>query len=148
MLIGRYEVNMDSKNRIKIPSVLVKKILGKELVIILYNGYLCVIPKIDVVSFIAFMESKMSPKEVVMYEREVFQKMREVRLDEYDRILIPSSFAEEIDLKDEIILIGIRNRIEIWNPQTLEYFHLRDKKVLTDLLGESFDDFPMKLERK
>lgn len=37
--------------------------------------------------------------------------------DGQGRILIPSFLREYADLKDEVVIIGANNRLELWNPE-------------------------------
>jgi MraZ protein len=46
----------------------------------------------------------------------------EVEIDSIGRILLPDFLRERANLKSKVVLIGVQNRIEIWNEKSwVEY---------------------------
>jgi len=49
--------------------------------------------------------------------RMFFSGAAEVEVDKQGRILIPSLLREHAELEKEVALIGVSNRVEIWNKE-------------------------------
>jgi MraZ protein len=58
--------------------------------------------------------------EVRQYVRYFLGSAEECQPDKQGRILLPQSLREEINLEKEVILLGMLNHFEIWNPKDLE----------------------------
>ncbi len=52
-----------------------------------------------------------------LFGRQVFAGAIEVELDKQGRLLIPAYLRTEAGLEGEAVVIGARNRAEIWSPQ-------------------------------
>lgn len=48
--------------------------------------------------------------------REVMMYVNECELDSQNRILIPPQLIKYAQLKDEVLIIGLLNKLEMWNP--------------------------------
>lgn len=51
------------------------------------------------------------------FNRYMFGQAAEVEMDSIGRILIPEFLKERIGLKDKAAIIGVRDRVEIWNDK-------------------------------
>ena len=47
----------------------------------------------------------------------MFGRAAEVEIDSIGRILIPDFLKERIGLKDSVAVIGVRDRVEVWNDK-------------------------------
>ena len=56
------------------------------------------------------------PSKVVL-KRRIGSGSTQVTLDKSGRICIPDDMARQADIKDEVLLVGLLDRFEIWNPQ-------------------------------
>jgi MraZ protein len=55
-------------------------------------------------------------------------------LDAQGRILVPTLMRKEAELETKILVIGVLNRIELWNPERYE-----EKKRMTALRFEEIN---------
>lgn len=55
-----------------------------------------------------------------------------VSLDGANRLVIPKSFCEYADLRGELVLVGMRDRIEIWGQERYEAWKAQNEKQLPD----------------
>ena len=123
MLIGEYIHTIDEKNRISLPAKF-RKEMGKIVVIT---------PGLDQCLFIFTMEewSKVSKRlsdsdsdlsflkaDQRNFNRYMFGRAAEVEIDSIGRILIPDFLKERIDLKNPVAIIGVKDRVEVWNDKT------------------------------
>ena len=51
------------------------------------------------------------------FNRYMFGRAAEVELDSIGRMLIPEFFQEGIRLRDKAAIIGVKDRVEIWNEK-------------------------------
>ncbi len=54
--------------------------------------------------------------------RQIQGNVMPVKLDGQGRILIPGDFKQYANIKQEVVIIGIGNFFEIWNPENYEAF--------------------------
>ena len=51
-------------------------------------------------------------------ERIFFGSATELELDTQGRVTIPAKYRERVGLGDEVLIIGARDRLELWNTAT------------------------------
>lgn len=56
------------------------------------------------------------------FERSFFRGVEEVEMDRNYRFLIPKKFIVELGFKKEVKVIGVNNRIEIWDADVLDSY--------------------------
>jgi MraZ protein len=59
------------------------------------------------------------PNKVVL-KRVIGSKSEQVTLDKAGRICLPDAMAKAAGIKDEVLLVGLLDRFEIWNPVRYE----------------------------
>ena len=120
MLIGEYIHTVDEKNRVSLP-VKFRKELGKKIVIT---------PGLDKCLFVFTtkewekVSKKLSDSENDLsflkadqrsFNRYMFGSAAEIEIDSIGRILVPDFLRERIGLKNNAAIIGVKDRVEIWN---------------------------------
>lgn len=123
MLIGEYTHTIDAKNRISMP-VKFRKEMGEKIIIT---------PGLDQCLFIFTNEEwkkvsrKLSDSESELsflnkdkrsFNRFMFGQAAEVEVDSIGRILIPPFLMDRAGLKDKATLVGVEDRVEVWNDKT------------------------------
>lgn len=122
MLIGEYIHTIDEKNRVSMPAKF-RKELGKKIIIT---------PGLEQCLFIftikewAKVSAKLSDTKTDLsflkadqrnFNRYMFGRAAEVEIDSIGRILIPDFLKDRIGLKDKAAVIGVEDRVEIWNDR-------------------------------
>jgi MraZ protein len=122
MLIGEYIHTIDEKNRISLPSKF-RKELGKKLIIT---------PGLDNCLFIFTLTEweKVSKKlsgghtdlsflkrDQRSFNRNMFGQAADLEVDTIGRILIPEYLKEKLKLGSHAALIGVQDRVEVWNDK-------------------------------
>jgi MraZ protein len=118
MLIGEYIHTLDEKNRMSLPSKF-RKELGKEVVIT---------PGLDNCLFMFTkkewntISKKLSDFSLLQqdnrsFHRYMFGGAQEVKVDTSGRILIPDFLKDRVKLKGKVALVGVQNRIELWDEK-------------------------------
>ena len=123
MLIGEYIHTIDEKNRVSMPAKfraeLGKKIiitpgLGACLFIFTNKEWEKVSNKLsDSDSDLSFLSADQRN-----FNRYMFGRAAEVEIDSIGRILIPDFLKERIGLKNSAAIIGVKDRVEVWNDET------------------------------
>lgn len=123
MLIGEYIHTIDDKNRMSLPAKF-RKELGKKIIIT---------PGLDQCLFIFTSKEwvKVSKKlsdssndlsflkaDQRSFNRYMFGRAAEVEVDSIGRILIPPFLKERIGLKGTAAIVGVEDRVEVWNDKT------------------------------
>ncbi len=73
-------------------------------------------------------------------QRNFFRGSTTVELDTAGRLLIPKSMLQYAKLDKEIVVVGIGNRMEIWNPEEYEKFLINDPQELSELAEKHLTD--------
>jgi MraZ protein len=120
---GSYEYSVDSKGRMNIPSRL-RKYVSPEAndTFIITRGYeqcLFVYPldewgKLE--ESIRLLQST-NPLHR-FFTRTLLQHAIESQLDGQSRIIIPKELLQLAGIENEVLILGVLERIEVWNPQT------------------------------
>jgi len=143
MLIGEYIHTIDEKNRISLP-VKFRKEMGKVVI---------VTPGLDSCLFVfttkewAKVSKRLSDTESDLsflkadkrsFNRFMFGRAVDVEMDSIGRILIPDFLKDRIGLKGSAAIIGVEDRLEIWNDKTWsQYREVVEKQAdqLAEKLG-------------
>ena len=80
-----------------------------------------------------FLSSPLPPPEVEQFQRYFLAAAVECKLDSHGRILIPAPLREEVEIKKEVVLLGMLDHFEIWSKDKLE----QELKVVR----ERFDEY-------
>ena len=73
-------------------------------------------------------------------QRNFFRGSTTVELDTAGRLLIPKSMLQYANLDKEIVVVGMGNRMEIWNPEEYEKFLIKDPQELSELAEKHLTD--------
>jgi MraZ protein len=128
LLTGEYEHVIDEKGRVLISNKLRNQIDAEEHGSSFYlsvgaNGVLCLYPEKYFKRVVAAMAKKFAaPDEAVAYERMSFALAGKVELDSQGRLLLNERLRNRAGLKDNVMLTGAGDHIELWNMQDWEQY--------------------------
>ncbi|KKT00819.1 MAG: Protein MraZ [Candidatus Nomurabacteria bacterium GW2011_GWF2_43_8] len=137
MLIGEYIHTIDKKNRISLPFKF-RKEMGKKVIIT---------PGLEQCLFIFTnkewekVSRKLSDSSEGLsflkadqrnFNRYMFGRAAEAEIDSIGRILIPDFLKDRIGLKDKAAIIGVEDRVEVWNEKAW----LQNQEVVEKRAGE------------
>lgn len=140
MLIGEYTHSIDEKNRVSLPAKF-RSEMGKKLV---------VTPGLDNCLFVftlkewSTIETKLNTSSLLQSDNRSFNRFMfggavEAEVDSIGRILIPDFLRDRASLKNKVVIIGVSNRVEIWNEKAWgEYKKVVEKQAdtLAEKLGQ------------
>ena len=145
MFYGEHEHRLDKKGRIIIPSKF--REASKEN----YIEKFFVTRGLDTCLFMfpedewrqqesKFKALSFTKREARKFNRLFFSGAVEVAPDKQGRIMIPSYLKQYADIRKEIILIGVSNRIEIWNKDRWYEFYKATKESFEDIAEKLIDE--------
>lgn len=116
MFTGSYEHSVDGKGRIIIPSKYREELGDKFVVTKGLDGCLLIYPMNTWADFVADL-SKLpgNKKEGRMLQRYFLAAATETELDKQGRAILPSALREFAGLSKNVVLVGLINKIEIWD---------------------------------
>ena len=62
----------------------------------------------------------LTPKDRAVFKRRFYSGAVQVFADKQGRMLVPSEFCELLDLRGEIVFVGVHDTFEVWNKQRWE----------------------------
>jgi len=140
MLIGEYTHTIDDKNRLSLPAKF-RSEMGKKVVLT---------PGLDNCLFVfttkqwSKIEEKLNQSSLLQADNRSFNRFMfggavEADIDAIGRILVPDFLRERANLKSKVSLIGVSDRVEIWNDKAWsDYKKVVEKQAdsLAEKLGQ------------
>lgn len=139
LFTGEFECKIDAKGRLALPSKVKSKlpeVSGNQLV--LYRGTepcLVLYPSVEykkTYSRIASMNEFEEEKRIL--QRNFFSRVSEIELDSAGRILIPKSMLRHASLEKDVVLVGLGNRVELWDADVYGEFIISDNTEFSKLV--------------
>ena len=118
---GSYEYSVDSKGRVNIPARM-RKYVSPEAndTFVITRGYekcLFVYPNDEWIKFEQSVRelSTTNPKHR-FFARTLLERATDSQLDAQSRITIPKDLLQFAGIENEVLILGVLERIELWNP--------------------------------
>ena len=135
---SRYLHGVDEKRRLQIPAKWRPEEDGVEFTVMVWPKHqagncLRVLPPLEMAQLMADIDAMPNgdPNKVVL-KRFIGSESVQVNLDKAGRICLPDEMARAAGLKDEVVLVGLLDRFEIWNPTRYETVKATDAVMATE----------------
>ena len=134
MFVGEYHHSIDQKGRIAIPAkfraqlaegCVITRGLDYSLFIFTQNEWEKLATKLSSLPF--------SQADARAFARLMFSGAADLELDRQGRIVVPSYLREYAKLKDESVICGLYNRIEVWDKSHWEEYKKESEKDSNDI---------------
>ncbi len=140
MLIGEYKHTIDAKKRLSLPARF-RKELGKKIVITRgLDNCLFVYPRKEWEKFLTRLkELSVGQANTRGFNRFMLGGAVDTDIDSLGRILIPDFLKTFAGLKNSVVLVGLNDRVEIWDEVAWNAYRTRIEKeadVFAERLGE------------
>ena len=134
MFIGEYTYSIDEKKRLAIPAKF-RKELGKKAVVTRgIDKCLVVYPLREWAKLSRKLENLPSSQtDAREFVRLMLSGAVDVGLDKLGRILIPDYLKEYASLKKNVAILGLSNRIEIWDERKWQIFKKKTETSVGDI---------------
>jgi len=134
MFIGEYLYIIDHKKRLAIPSKFRKNLGKKAIVTKGIDTCLVVYPTIEWAKVAKKLETLPTSKlDARGFVRIMLSGAVDVNLDKLGRILIPDYLKKYAGLKKEVIILGLSNRIEVWDKTKWNTYKDKTEKDVGDM---------------
>lgn len=138
MFYGEYQHSLDNKDRVIIPAKF-REIFKEN-----YVEKFFITRGLDQCLFVfteeswraqekKFRDLSFTKGEARKFNRLFFSGAGEVICDKQGRILIPSYLKSYADIKEDVVIIGVSDRIEIWSKEKWNDFYENNKGNFEDL---------------
>ena len=147
MFKGKYIYRLDSKGRVNIPPSfreVLQSNYDERLIVTNFDLCLVAFPAVewDLLKERLQQLSILNEK-ALNFMRFFYSGACECVLDRQGRILIPLHLREYAQFDKEVVIIGVSNRIEVWNKERWENFLTESKSLI-----ESFSAQLLELSQK
>jgi len=134
MFIGEYIYSIDEKKRLAIPARF-RKDLGKKAVITRgIDNCLVIYPVSEWQKLARKLESLPTSKiDARGFARLMLAGAVDVALDKLGRILVPDYLKEYASLKKNVAILGLSNRIEIWDEEKWQEYKQKTEREVGDI---------------
>jgi len=135
---SRFRHGIDDKRRVQIPAKWRPQKAGVELTVILWpregvGPCIRVLPPAQMARLMQSIDEmpNSDPKKVVL-KRIIGSGSAQASVDKAGRICLPDEMARDAAIKDEVVLVGLLDRFEIWNPDRYEKVQAADAALAPD----------------
>jgi MraZ protein len=123
MLLGEYAQRLDEKNRVTVPARL-REPFGEGLYLTRgLDRCVALYARDGWDDFVAAQTARLDPftREGRQMERFLFGGAVEAELDRQGRLAVPAPLMQHASLGREIVVVGVRDRLEIWDRGAWEH---------------------------
>lgn len=136
---GEYECKLDAKGRLVLPSRLkahLPEASGNSIVVTRgFETCLLLFSLAEWNQIFSNMTTQASyfNTEARGAQRSIFRGNTEVELDSNGRFVIPKRLQEFAQLDKDVLLVGLNDKIEIWNPDIYDAVLIKDQEEVAKL---------------
>jgi MraZ protein len=117
MLLGEHEHTIDDKSRLTLPAKFRQAMAGG---IVLTRGLDACVEAYPADDWQALVESRIAGLNPLSHETRVIERFYysgavEVQPDKQGRVMLPPALVEHGGLGREVVVVGMRDRLEIWD---------------------------------
>jgi MraZ protein len=134
MLIGEYTHTIDIKKRLAIPSKLRRELGAKAVITRGLDNCLFVFPLKEWQRLVEKLSNlPIGQKDTRGFSRLMLAGASEADLDTLGRILIPDYLKKYAQLKKNVVIAGVYNRLEIWDEAKWNNFKKQNEKEVDNI---------------
>lgn len=138
MLMGEYKHTVDTKGRVIIPMKLREELGEKFIVTRGLDGCLFGYPMSSWQSLTEKFSANLplSKKNARQVVRFFYSAATEVEFDKQGRIMIPQTLREYATIKKNVRIVGVSDRLEIWDDSTWKEYVAQTQDTVDELTEE------------
>jgi MraZ protein len=141
LLTGTHPRTLDDKNRLTLPKR-TREQVGEVTQLFVTPGAdqsLWIYTKDELERLSAKLDqTPATDAEARVFRRLFFSQMEEVDLDRNGRILIPDRLVQFAGLEHEVVLLGIRDHLELWNAQRFQAYYEKHSPEFDKVAEQAF----------
>ena len=140
---SEYESKLDAKGRLVLPSRVKAQLPEGETELVLRKGFercLILYPMVEFKKVFSRISGLSEfNEEFRTLQRNFFSGTATVELDNNGRLLVPKNMLAYAQLEKDLVLVGMGNKVEIWNPSLYEKHMISDPSELSKLAQKYLD---------
>ena len=141
MFAGQYPCKLDEKGRFLVPSPLREQLEGQGQSVVFLKGQdlpLSTYPLVEWQKILDRAKDTFDEDQSRMFMHFVVAEAASSEMDKAGRILIPGRLRKviPIDEDQEIVLVGMYHRLEIWNPSEWRRYIMRNEENFEQSIGK------------
>jgi MraZ protein len=122
-LLGTHGYQLDPKGRVSLPAKFRAAFVDGAWITVGQDGCLYCFPRAEWERRAEEVASSpLSDNDGRAFSRLFFGSSDEVKLDAQGRVTIPQRLRETVGIDKEVVVLGVRNRMEIWDRVTYETY--------------------------
>lgn len=141
LLTGTHPRTLDDKNRLTLPKR-IREQVGEASELFVTPGAdqsLWIYTKDELERLSAKLDqTPATDAEGRVFRRLFFAQMEEVELDRTGRILIPDRLVQFARLEHEVVLLGIRDHLELWDAQRYQAYYEKHSPEFDKVAEQAF----------
>lgn len=127
LVFGNFPRKLDSKNRMVLPAQLRKVLPPVGSVMVLTRGFDACLSLFTRDYWPAYLEKNLSGMSDLSLERRDLLRYfaaqaEQFALDKVGRVLIPQQLKEAVGIKQEVVVVGVIDHIELWAPDAWQRY--------------------------
>jgi len=134
MLIGEYTHIIDDKKRLAIPAKIRKELGAKAVITRGLDNCLFIYPSKEWQKLVEKLSNlPIGQRDTRGFSRLMLAGASEVDLDTLGRVLVPDYLKEYAQLKKNVVIAGVYNRLEIWDEIKWNTFKSQSEKEVDNI---------------
>lgn len=140
LLTGTYRRTLDDKLRLSVPKQLRELLTDRNLFLTPGTDKALFVYTGETLEGIGDMLSNLSPaaKETRAFSRLFYAQAQPADMDKQGRLRLTSELSELAGLENEVVIVGVRDRLEIWNAVSWDAFLLESQPSYDELAEQVF----------
>ncbi len=138
MFIGEYHHNLDDKGRLTIPSKLRYELKEDFILTRGLDKCLFIYPKDEWENVIEKYKELPNTRDARNYKRFLLSGATTCDVDKQGRINIPTPLSAYANLSKECVIIGVGERLEVWDKESWDNFVNDNEDNFSDLADKLF----------
>ena len=137
MFLGEFQHSLDEKGRVILPSKFRDGLADGVVITVGMEKCLFVIPKTEWPQWEDKIRSlPLAKKDARKFSRFFFAGASEENITKQGRILIPNNLREYADLSKDVVIIGVSDRLEVWDKDNWETYQKEAESSYSDIAEE------------
>ncbi|MBR6735266.1 MAG: division/cell wall cluster transcriptional repressor MraZ [Oscillospiraceae bacterium] len=136
MLIGEYQHSLDAKGRISFPSKL-REALGASFVVTKGLDNCLFVYRLEDWKILEEKTAQLPTSKARQIQRFLFAGAALVEPDKQGRVLLPQKLREHANLGDDVTVIGVSTRVEIWDT---ERWNALNEELTSESIADAMDE--------
>lgn len=139
MFMGEYNHTIDDKGRLTIPAK-IREQLGTNFIVTRgLDNCLFIYPKNEWENVISKYRELPNTKDARNFMRFFLSGATVNEFDKQGRINIANSLIKYANLKKDCVIIGVNERLEVWDKDSWDNFILTNEKTITEVADKLFE---------